>query len=124
MGEHASTQHTGYLSLFHPQTHTILYCSSLDEVVIKVFYNSEFAFSSRLYACLDVDLPRIKFYQPLSELTQQSLLYIRDMIPQTCFRSANTSSHHHTITLHTCSHHHTHTCSQCCILSVQSSDVS
>lgn len=56
------------------------------EGLIKVFYNSDFTFSQRLYGLLDVDFPRVWLYQPLSELIQLSVLYIRDSIPYKCFR--------------------------------------
>ena len=51
-----------------------------------MFYNSSYSFSHRLYASLDVDLPHIHLYQPLSELTQQSLLYVKDSLSQKIFR--------------------------------------
>ncbi len=57
-----------------------------DETIIKVLYNSEFEFSKRLYAVLDVDLSKIRLYHSLSDLTRQSLLYIKDSIPEKCFR--------------------------------------
>ena len=57
-----------------------------DASILKVFYNSAYSFSGRLYASLDVDLPHIRLYQPLTELTQQSLIYIKDTLPQKIFR--------------------------------------
>ena len=52
-----------------------------------MFYNSEFAFSQRLYGSLDIDLPRILLHQPLSELVQRSMLYVRGSVPQACFHA-------------------------------------
>ena len=57
-----------------------------DASILKVFYNSFYSFSRRLYASLDVDLPHIHLYQPLSELTQQSLIYVKDTLSQKIFR--------------------------------------
>ncbi|KAK6176744.1 hypothetical protein SNE40_014985 [Patella caerulea] len=53
----------------------------------KVLYNSDMSFSQRLYRALDVDLCRIKLHEPLSVIVQQSLLYVRDMVPKLCFQS-------------------------------------
>ena len=39
-------------------------------------------FSSRLYASLDVDLLRIKLFEPLEDIVKKPLLYIRDMAPK------------------------------------------
>ena len=57
-----------------------------DASILKVFYNSAYSFSGRLYASLDVDLPHIRLYQPLTELTQQSLIYVKDTLSQKIFR--------------------------------------
>ena len=82
------TKHT------HTCTHTYMLTSPLpydnvpvsDASILKVFYNSSYSFSRRLYASLDVDLPHIHLYQPLSELTQQSLIYVKDTLSQKIFR--------------------------------------
>ena len=39
-------------------------------------------FSNRLYASLDVDLLRIKLFEPLENIVKKPLLYIRDMAPK------------------------------------------
>ncbi len=54
--------------------------------LIKIFYNSDFTFSQRLYGTLDVDFPCVRLYQPLSELVQLSTMYTRDSVPYRCFR--------------------------------------
>ena len=61
---------------------------SQNVAVLKVFYNSEFEFSQRLYGSLDVDLPRIVLCSPLSEILQQPLIYLPGSIPQACLRCA------------------------------------
>lgn len=60
--------------------------SSQDEVLKKVFYNSEFGFSQRLYGTLDVDLPRIRLFRPLKEIIQIPLIYLQGYIPPASFR--------------------------------------
>lgn len=52
---------------------------------VRVLYNSDFSFSQRLYGALDVDLCRVKLHEPLRLVVQQSLLYVRDMVPKPCF---------------------------------------
>ena len=69
----------------HMHTHTPQY--TLAEGLLKVFYNSEFAFSQRLYGSLDIDLPRVLLHQPLSQLVQRSMLYVRGSVSQTCFHA-------------------------------------
>ena len=65
-----------------------IYTSPLPaECLQQVFYNSEYTFSERLYGSLDVDLPRIHLYQPLSELVRQSAIFVRDCVPQPCLRT-------------------------------------
>ncbi|XP_048243138.1 uncharacterized protein LOC124146111 isoform X2 [Haliotis rufescens] len=54
---------------------------------VTVLFNSDMLFSSRLYGPLDVDLCRVKLHEPLSIITQQSLLYVRDMVPKPCFQA-------------------------------------
>jgi hypothetical protein len=49
---------------------------------VKILYNSAMSFSNRLYASLDVDLLRIKLFEPLSEIIKKPLLYVRDMAPK------------------------------------------
>lgn len=60
--------------------------SSQDQALIKVFYNSGFEFSQRLYGTLDVDLPRIRLFRPLKEILRVPLLYIKGYVLPACFR--------------------------------------
>ncbi|EDV25838.1 uncharacterized protein TRIADDRAFT_23652, partial [Trichoplax adhaerens] len=60
-----------------------------DDPNFKVLYDSSVIFDKRLYAKLDVDLCRIRLHRSLSSIMQQSLLYIRDMIPRQCFAALN-----------------------------------
>lgn len=53
---------------------------------MRVLYNSDLSFSDRLYGPLDVDLCRVKLHEPLSQIIQQPLLYVRDMVPKPCFQ--------------------------------------
>ncbi|XP_077181750.1 uncharacterized protein CFAP92 isoform X2 [Paroedura picta] len=54
---------------------------------IEVFYNSQVSFHQRLYVDLEAILFHIHLCKPLSSITKQPLLYIRDMIPQACFQA-------------------------------------
>lgn len=60
---------------------------SQDQNIIKVFYNSDYNFSKRLYGTLDVDLPRIRLFRPLREIMQHPLIFIPNCIPPPSFRS-------------------------------------
>lgn len=60
--------------------------SSQDESLKKVFYNSEFSFSNRLYGNLDVDIPRVRLDRPIKEIVQDFKIYVRGSIPQEMFR--------------------------------------
>jgi hypothetical protein len=59
---------------------------SQDRNVKKVFYNSEFGFSQRLYGSLDVDIPRIRLEYSVEEIVQDSRIYIRGSVPPEMFR--------------------------------------
>lgn len=54
---------------------------------IEILYNSSLGFKSRLYLDLEVDLIKIKLFEPLEELVKKPLLYIRDMAPKNSFEA-------------------------------------
>lgn len=54
---------------------------------VSVVYHSNLTFSQRLYGPLDVDLCRVKLHEPLCQIVQQPLLYVRDMVPKPCFEA-------------------------------------
>lgn len=54
-----------------------------------MLYNSDLSFGKRLYGTLDVDLTRVKLHEPISLIVQQPLLFVRDMVPRSCFISLN-----------------------------------
>ena len=54
---------------------------------IELIYNSALRFSQRLYATLDVELVKVKLFEPLDELVKKPLLYIRDMAPKSSFEA-------------------------------------
>ena len=54
--------------------------------IIKVFYNSEFGFSQRLYGLLDVDIPRITLSHPIKEIVKDFRVYVKGHIPMEIFR--------------------------------------
>jgi len=65
---------------------------SQDPALLKVFYNSRFEFSQRLYGTLDVDLPKITLSRPLKEIMLQPFIYLQGSIPQPCFKCVGVSS--------------------------------
>ncbi|XP_015262916.1 PREDICTED: uncharacterized protein KIAA1257 homolog [Gekko japonicus] len=54
---------------------------------LEIFYNSQVSFHQRLYVDLEAILFHIRLCKPLSSMTKQPLLYIRDMVPQACFQA-------------------------------------
>nr|XP_056703064.1 uncharacterized protein CFAP92 [Euleptes europaea] len=54
---------------------------------LEIFYNSQLSFHQRLYVDLEAILYHIRLCKPLSSITKQPLLYIRDMVPQACFQA-------------------------------------
>ncbi|XP_032996722.1 uncharacterized protein KIAA1257 homolog isoform X2 [Lacerta agilis] len=54
---------------------------------LKIFYNSHFSFHQRLYVDLEAILLHIRLCKPLSNIVNQPLLYIRDMVPLPCFEA-------------------------------------
>ncbi|XP_053378149.1 uncharacterized protein LOC123529262 isoform X2 [Mercenaria mercenaria] len=54
---------------------------------VTILYHSNLSFSERLYGPLDVDLCRVKLHEPLRQIVQQPLLYVRDMVPKPCFEA-------------------------------------
>ena len=58
-----------------------------NETGIEVIYNSSLGFSQRLYSSLDVELLKIKLFEPLDEIVKKPLLYVRDMTPKSSFDS-------------------------------------
>ncbi|XP_060119597.1 uncharacterized protein FLJ43738-like [Heteronotia binoei] len=54
---------------------------------LEIFYNSQMSFHQRLYVDLEAVLFHLRLCKPLSSITRQPLLYIRDMVPQACFQA-------------------------------------
>jgi hypothetical protein len=54
---------------------------------IEIIYNTALSFSSRIYTELEVDLVKVKLFEPLEELVKKPLLYIRDMAPKKSFEA-------------------------------------
>lgn len=54
---------------------------------LQIFYNSHFSFHQRLYVDLEAILLHIRLCKPLSNIVNQPLLYIRDMVPLPCFEA-------------------------------------
>ena len=54
--------------------------------VIEVLYNSDYAFSERLYGELDVEICCVRLHQPLQQLVQTSQPYVWNKIPRRSFQ--------------------------------------
>lgn len=54
---------------------------------IELMYNSALGFSGRIYGELEVDLVKVKLFEPLEDLVKKPLLYIRDMTPKSSFEA-------------------------------------
>ncbi|XP_053150347.1 uncharacterized protein CFAP92 isoform X2 [Hemicordylus capensis] len=54
---------------------------------LQILYNSHISFHQRLYVDLEAMLFHIHLCKPLSSIMKQSLLYIREMVPQACFQA-------------------------------------
>jgi hypothetical protein len=57
------------------------------ETGIEVMFNTSISFSKRLYISLDVDLLKIKLFEPLDVIVKKPLLYIRDMTPKSSYEA-------------------------------------
>ncbi|CAF0826449.1 unnamed protein product [Brachionus calyciflorus] len=53
----------------------------------QIIFNSSMGFSQRLYSKLDVELLKVKLFEPLEQIVKKPLLYIRDMTPKISFDS-------------------------------------
>lgn len=58
-----------------------------DDAKLEIMFNSTLGFKARLYDELDVELVRIKLFEPLEDLVKKPLLYIRDMAPKSSFEA-------------------------------------
>uniref|UniRef100_A0A452HNF2 DUF4550 domain-containing protein n=1 Tax=Gopherus agassizii TaxID=38772 RepID=A0A452HNF2_9SAUR len=54
---------------------------------LDILYNSQLSFHQRLYTDLEAILYHIHLCKPLSAITRQPLLYVRDMVRQACFQA-------------------------------------
>jgi hypothetical protein len=60
---------------------------SRSENGIEVMFNTSISFNKRLYISLDVDLLKIKLFEPLDVIVKKPLLYIRDMTPKSSYEA-------------------------------------
>jgi hypothetical protein len=62
-------------------------CEYKNDEGLDLLYNSTISFSNRLYALLDVDLIKVKLFEPLDNIVRKPLLYVRDMAPKESFEA-------------------------------------
>jgi len=62
-------------------------CEYKNEDGLDLLYNSTISFSNRLYSLLDVDLIKVKLFEPLDSIVRKPLLYVRDMAPKDSFEA-------------------------------------
>lgn len=63
-------------------------CTPPASEIVRVFYNSECTFSTRLYGALDVDITAVTIPRPISELVGRAAFYARGgVVPEPCFRA-------------------------------------
>ncbi|XP_028854075.1 uncharacterized protein cfap92 isoform X2 [Denticeps clupeoides] len=54
---------------------------------VTILYNSTLCFSKRLYSALDEGFGTIHLDEPLETIMQQPLVFVRDVLPHTCFKA-------------------------------------
>ena len=58
-----------------------------DDTEVQCLFNSTLSFSKRLYASLNVEILKIKLFEPLGDITRKPLLYVRDMTPKSSYEA-------------------------------------
>ncbi len=54
---------------------------------LQVLYNTDMSFSERLYTKLELDLLKVKLFEPIDEIVKKPLLYVRDMTPKPSYEA-------------------------------------
>ena len=63
-----------------------LFAYVVAEGVVEVLYNSDYAFSERLYGDLDVEICCVRLHQPLYRLVKLSQPYVWGKMSHHCFK--------------------------------------
>ena len=60
--------------------------SEEDRKTIKCLYNSEVVFPSRSYLSFDVEIKKIKLFEPLENILKEPMLYLKGAVPEDCLQ--------------------------------------
>jgi len=61
-------------------------CYAVAMGVVEVLYNSDYAFSERLYGDLDVEICCVRLHQPLHQIVRLSQPYVWKKLSRQCFQ--------------------------------------
>lgn len=85
LGKHPQASITMYVVILH-LWYSVVFLVIIAMGVVEVLYNSDYAFSERLYGELDVEICCVRLHQPLHQLVQLPQPYMWNKIPRRSFQ--------------------------------------